>query len=97
MKAGYIYIMTNQKNGAVYVGVTSDLIKRVYEHKNGLCDGFTKKYNLKTLVYYEVFEEIVSAITREKQLKAGNRKKKIELIESLNPNWSDLYPSLLGE
>jgi putative endonuclease len=95
MKAGYIYIMTNQKNGTVYVGVTSDLIKRVYEHKNGLCDGFTKKYNLKTLVYYEVFEEIVSAIIREKQLKAGNRKKKIELIESLNPNWSDLYPSLL--
>jgi putative endonuclease len=65
MKAGYIYIMTNQKNGTVYVGVTSDLIKRVHEHKSGLCDGFTKKYNLKTLVYYEVFEEIVSAITRE--------------------------------
>lgn len=95
MKPGYIYIMTNQKNGTVYVGVTSDLIKRVYEHKNELCDGFTKKYNLKTLVYYEVFEEIVSAIIREKQLKAGNRKKKIKLIESLNPNWSDLYPSLL--
>ena len=96
MKYGYVYIMTNHKNGTLYIGVTSNLVKRVYEHKNGLCDGFTKKYGLKTLVYYEVCEEITTAIAREKQLKAGSRKKKIDLIETLNTNWLDLYPDLLG-
>ena len=96
MKSSYVYIMTNKKDGTLYVGVTSDLIKRVYEHKNGLCDGFTKKYGLKTLVYYEVCEEITAAIAREKQLKAGSRKRKIDLIESMNSNWLDLYPELLG-
>lgn len=88
--------MTNKKNGTLYIGVTSNLIKRVYEHKNGSCDGFTKKYGLKSLVYYEVCEEITTAIAREKQLKAGSRKKKIDLIESLNTDWLDLYPGLLG-
>ncbi|WP_205340891.1 GIY-YIG nuclease family protein [Denitrificimonas caeni] len=96
MKSGYIYIMSNKKNGTLYVGVTSDLIRRVYEHKNGLCDGFTKKHGLKILVYYEDCEEIISAIAREKQLKAGSRKRKIDLIESININWLDLYPGLLG-
>ena len=96
MKSSYVYIMTNKKDGTLYVGVTSDLIKRVYEHKNGLCDGFTKKYGLKTLVYYEVCEEITAAIAREKQLKAGSRKRKVDLIESMNSNWLDLYPELLG-
>ncbi|GLR64363.1 GIY-YIG nuclease family protein [Marinospirillum insulare] len=96
MKSSYVYIMTNKKNGTLYIGVTSNLIKRVYEHKNGLCDGFTKKYALKTLVYYEISEDITSAISREKQLKAGNRRRKIELIESMNINWLDLYPGLLG-
>ena len=96
MKSSYVYIMTNKKDGTLYVGVTSDLIKRVYEHKNGLCDGFTKKYGLKTLVYYEECEEITAAIAREKQLKAGSRKRKIDLIESMNSNWLDLYPELLG-
>ena len=96
MKSSYVYIMTNKKDGTLYVGVTSDLIKRVYEHKNGLCDGFTKKYGLKTLVYYEMCEEITAAIAREKQLKAGSRKRKIDLIESMNSNWLDLYPELLG-
>ena len=95
MKYGYVYIMTNQKNGTLYVGVTSNLIKRVYEHKNELCDGFTKKYGLKSLVYYELYEEITTAIVREKQFKAGSRKKKIELIELKNINWLDLYPGLL--
>ena len=96
MKSSYVYIMTNKKDGTLYVGVTSDLIKRVYEHKNGLCDGFTKKYGLKTLVYYEMCEEITAAIAREKQLKAGSRKRKVDLIESMNSNWLDLYPGLLG-
>ena len=96
MKSSYVYIMTNKKDGTLYVGVTSDLIKRVYEHKNGLCDGFTKKYGLKILVYYEMCEEITAAIAREKQLKAGSRKRKIDLIESMNSNWLDLYPELLG-
>ena len=95
MKHGYIYIMSNKKDGTLYIGVTSDLIKRVYEHKNSFVDSFTKKYNLKTLVYYEVYEDIEEAIKREKQLKAGNRKKKLELINSMNENWNDLYGSLI--
>ena len=95
MKSSYVYIMTNKKDGTLYVGVTSDLIKRVYEHKNGLCDGFTKKYGLKTLVYYEMCEEITAAIAREKQLIGGSRKRNIDLIESININWFDLYPELL--
>ena len=95
MKHGYIYIMSNKKDGTLYIGVTSDLIKRVYEHKNSFVDSFTKKYNLKTLVYYEVYEDIQEAIKREKQLKAGNRKKKLELINSMNENWNDLYGSLI--
>ena len=96
MKSGYVYIMTNKKNGTLYVGVTNDLIRRVYEHKHGLCDGFTKKYGLKILVYYEGCGDITTAIAREKQLKAGSRKRKIDLIESVNINWLDLYPELLG-
>ena len=95
MKQSYIYIMSNKLNGTLYVGVTSDIIRRVYEHKNSLVDGFTKKYNLKTLVYYEIYDDITEAITREKQLKAGSRKKKIELINSINQSWGDLYEDLL--
>ena len=95
MKKGYIYIMTNKPNGTLYIGVTSDIIKRVYEHKNSLVDGFTKRYNLKNLVYFEIFDFIENAIEREKQLKGGNRAKKISLIESFNPQWKDLYDSVL--
>jgi putative endonuclease len=95
MKSGFVYIMANQNNGTLYVGVTSNLIKRVYEHRNSLVEGFTKKYGLKKLVYFEVFEDISSAIEREKQLKAGNRKKKISLIEANNASWSDLYSQIL--
>ncbi len=95
MKQSYIYIMSNKPNGTLYVGVTSNIIKRVYEHKNNLVDGFTKRYNLKTLVYYEIYDDITEAITREKQLKAGSRKKKIELINSINQSWGDLYEDLL--
>ena len=86
--------MTNNRNTVLYVGVTSDLIKRVYEHKAKLADGFTKKYNVVKLVYYEVFEDIENAIVREKQLKAGSREKKVQLIDSMNKEWRDLYDEL---
>jgi len=95
MKKGYIYIMTNKPNGTLYIGVTNDLVRRVYEHKNSLVDGFTKRYKLKSLVYYEVFDFIENAIEREKQLKAGSRTKKIFLIESINPTWKDLYDEIV--
>jgi putative endonuclease len=95
MKKGYIYIMTNKPNGTLYIGVTNDLVRRVYEHKNSLVDGFTKRYKLKSLVYYEVFDFIENAIEREKQLKAGSRTKKIFLIESINPVWKDLYDEIV--
>ena len=94
-KEGYIYILFNRKNGTLYVGVTSDLIKRIYQHKNKLIEGFSKKYGVDKLGYYEVYSDIESAIAREKQIKAGSRKKKIDLIEEINPNWDDLYDSLL--
>ncbi len=90
----YIYIMTNKGNTAVYIGVTDDLKRRVYEHKEKLVDGFTKKYNITKLVYYEVFEDIGNAILREKRLKGGSRQKKIELINSMNKEWRDLYEEL---
>ncbi len=80
----YIYIMTNKRNTAVYTGVTNALKRRVYEHKEKRVDGFTKKYNITKLVYYEVFEDIENAILREKQIKGGSRQKKIELINSMN-------------
>ena len=86
--------MTNKRNTVIYTGVTSDLQKRVYEHKEGLVEGFTKKYNVKKLVYYEAAETIETAIAREKQIKAGSRKKKIDLIKSMNPAFKDLYPEL---
>jgi len=95
MKQGFVYIMSNQKNGTLYVGVTNDLVRRIYEHKYPATECFTKKYELKTLVYYEILDDIEEAIKREKQLKAGNRKRKIELIETMNPNWDDLYDGIL--
>ena len=95
MNNSYVYILFNKRNGTLYVGVTSNLVKRIYEHKNKFVDGFTKKYNVDKLGYYEVFEDITEAIKREKQLKAGSRHKKIELIETLNPNWEDLYKTIL--
>ena len=91
----YIYIMTNKTNSTLYIGVTSGLIKRVYEHKNALVDGFTKRYNLKKLVFYEIYDDINNAIAREKQLKAWKREWKVELIESQNRDWSDLYDGLV--
>ena len=94
-KSGYVYIMTNKYNTVLYTGVTSDLKKRIWQHRNKKIEGFTKKYNVTKLVYYECCGDIKSAIEREKQIKAGNRKKKIELIEGMNPMWDDLWDSIL--
>jgi putative endonuclease len=90
----YVYIMTNKRNTVLYVGVTSDLIRRVYEHKEKLADGFTKKYNIVKLVYYEVLQDVENALLREKQIKAGSRQKKIELVSRMNSAWRDLYEEL---
>ena len=90
MKNYFIYILASKKNGTLYIGVTNNLMRRLDEHKNDLADGFTKKYNIKTLVYYEYTESIESAITREKQMKEWRRSWKIELIEKSNPEWKDL-------
>jgi len=95
MKQSYVYILSSKKNGTLYIGVTSDLIKRVWEHKNNVVEGFTKKYSIHNLVYFEIFEDIEQAINREKQLKRWNRKWKLELIEKSNPNWVDLYEGIL--
>ncbi len=89
-KSYWIYILANRKNGTLYVGVTSGLERRVWQHKNDTTDGFTKKYGVTRLVYFEEFREITNAIAREKQIKAGSRAKKIALIEMENPEWTDL-------
>jgi putative endonuclease len=91
-----VYIVANRKNGTIYVGVTSNLVKRAYEHKNKLAKGFASKYGCTRLVYFELCNDIVVAISREKQLKAGSRAKKLALIEAMNPSWTDLYNGLLG-
>ena len=90
-KRYYVYIMTNKHNAVLYTGVTSDLARRVYQHREKLVEGFTKKYHTTKLVYYEVCGESYSATAREKQIKAGSRQKKIALIESVNKEWKDLY------
>jgi len=90
-KQYYVYLMTNSRNTVIYTGVTNDLRKRIYEHKAKSVDGFTKKYRITKLVYYEIFNDIYSALSREKQIKAGSRQKKIELINNMNPKWQDLY------
>jgi len=94
-KQGYVYILTNVHNRVLYTGVTSELVKRIYEHKNKLIEGFTKKYNAHKLVHFEVFDDMIDAITREKQIKGWLRNKKIALIESKNPGWKDLYEELV--
>jgi len=95
MKQPCVYILASGWDGTLYVGVTSDLIKRVWEHKNDLIDGFTKQYRVHNLVWFEQHETMESAILREKAIKEGNRAWKIELIEESNPKWQDLYPELL--
>jgi len=91
----YIYILTNKRNTTLYIGVTNDLVRRVFEHKSKLVEGFTKKYNLNKLVYFEQSADILSALEREKQLKAGSRQKKIDLIEIKNSEWRDLHLELV--
>lgn len=93
--SGHIYILFNKQNGTLYTGVTSNLVKRIYEHKNKLADGFTKKYNVDKLGYYEIYDTIEVAIEREKQIKGGSRKQKLQLIESINPHWTDLYDTII--
>ncbi|HEV2601032.1 MAG TPA: GIY-YIG nuclease family protein [Candidatus Babeliales bacterium] len=94
MKQPIVYIVTNKTNGTLYVGVTSNLVKRIHEHKEGLIEGFTKKYGCKLLVFYEPHATMESAILREKQIKEGSRNKKLYLIEAINPSWKDLYEDL---
>jgi len=91
----YVYILASKKNGTLYIGVTSNLVKRIYEHKNELAEGFTKKYSIHNLVYFEITESVESAIAREKQLKKWNRAWKIRLIEKTNPEWRDLYMEII--
>ena len=93
-KQYYIYIMTNKNNSVLYTGVTNDLMRRVYEHKSKLIDGFTKKYKIDKLVFYEIYHEANDAIAREKQIKGGSRAKKVKLIEDINKSWDDLYHGL---
>ncbi|MDE2117005.1 MAG: GIY-YIG nuclease family protein [Betaproteobacteria bacterium] len=90
-----IYILASRRNGTLYIGVTSNLVKRVWEHKSDLVDGFTRRYGTHMLVYYETLDTMDAAITREKQIKAGSRAKKLRLIESVNIGWKDLYDSIL--
>jgi putative endonuclease len=90
-----VYIMTNAHNTVIYSGVTNDLARRVYEHKNGLGGVFTKKYNVIKLVYYEVTDNVHAALSREKQIKGSSRKKKIDLVNSINPDWKDLYDEII--
>jgi putative endonuclease len=95
MKQPCVYIMASKRHGTLYTGVTSDLPRRAFEHREGLVKGFTEKYGCKMLVWYELHETMIEAITREKKIKAGSRAKKLALIEALNPNWEDLYGTLI--
>jgi len=90
-----VYILASKRNGTLYIGITNDLQKRVWEHKNDLVDGFTKRYGVHHLVYYELYGDMVSAITREKQIKKWNRTWKLELIEKHNPRWNDLWERVI--
>ena len=94
MKGGYVYVMTNKLQGTLYIGVTSDLSRRVWERREGVIDGFTKRYALKRLVHYEFYDDIRSAIQREKNLKHWPRLWKLALVQESNPEWADLYEAL---
>lgn len=95
MNSYYVYILASKRNGTLYIGITKNLIRRIYEHKKNVIDGFTKKYNVHRLVYYEQTNDVKSAIEREKKLKKWNRKWKLNLIEKKNPDWKDLYNELV--
>jgi putative endonuclease len=96
VKCGYLYIMASSANGTLYTGVTSNIARRVFEHREDMLDGFTKKYNVHRLVYFERYESVVKAIEREKRVKKWKRAWKIRLIEAHNPHWRDLYGDLVG-
>jgi putative endonuclease len=93
-KSSYVYILASQPYGVLYIGVTSNLIKRVWEHREGIVEGFTKQYGIKQLVWFEIHTEIVEAITREKQIKKWSRNWKVNLIQGSNPDWRDLYDEI---
>jgi predicted GIY-YIG superfamily endonuclease len=95
MRQPAVYIVANRRNGALYTGVTSNLARRIYEHREGLLSGFTSQYGCKLLVWYEFYPDMPSAIAREKQIKAGSRRNELALIETLNPTWRDLYADLI--
>jgi putative endonuclease len=95
MKSPFVCIMASKRNGTLYTGVTSDLLRRIWEHNNNLVDGFTKRYSVHRLVYFEEHQDMISAITREKQIKKWNRSWKIRLIEEMNPEWNDLYNTVI--
>lgn len=94
-KSYYTYLLTNKRNTVIYTGMTNDLIRRVWEHKEKVTEGFTSRYNVNKLVYFEKYPTAQAAIDREKQIKAGSREKKIDLINEMNPGWKDLYEQLL--
>jgi putative endonuclease len=94
-KQFFVYILASKRNGTLYTGITSDLVKRVWQHKNNSVEGFTKKYNVKILVYYEICNDAESAITREKRIKKWGRAWKLKLIEEKNPHWKDLYDEII--
>ena len=96
LKQPAVYILAGKRNGPLYTGVTSDLVKRVWQHKNDVIPGFTQKYSVHMLVYYELADEMATAIAREKQIKGGSRAKKLAMIESMDPGWRDLYDDILG-
>ncbi len=92
----YVYILATASDTAIYTGVTNDLIRRIYEHKNDIFEGFTKRYKVHKLVYYEIVEDILSALEREKQIKSWKRVKKVALVNAFNPDWHDLYDEIAG-
>jgi putative endonuclease len=94
--SGYVYILASDRNGTLYIGVTNDLVRRVFEHREEAAEGFTRRYGVKRLVHYEQFNDIRTAIQREKSLKRWSRAWKIELIEQANPEWDDLYPTIVA-
>ena len=97
MKDYFVYILASKRNGTLYIGMTNNLIKRIFEHKNGLIDGFTKKYSVHNLVYYERHNDLHSATAREKRMKKWKRQWKIDLIEKDNPQWLDLYQEIVAQ
>ena len=96
MKQYFVYILASKPRGTLYIGVTNDVVRRSIQHRDGVAEGFTKRYGVKLLVYYEVFDEILPAIQREKSLKRWPREWKLNLVERLNPHWEDLMPALTG-